>query len=271
MIGIVIPAHNEERHLSACLDAVRAAAVHPALAGEEVRIVVALDACSDGSAAIARRHGVAAIRLQARNVGVARARGAELLLRAGARWLAFTDADTVVSPDWLAQQLLLGAEAVCGTVAVESWEGHAPQVQARFERDYLDRDGHRHIHGANFGISAQTYRRVGGFPPLACHEDVAMVRALQAIGARIAWSARPRVVTSARHCSKARGGFGDTLRGWGGESVQGGRSPTDGVRWRGGSASASSPSVAPEAVCKAGDQWPSAPAPVRLASPAAAG
>ena len=35
--------------------------------------------------------------------------------------------------------------------------------------------------------------------------------ALQASGARIAWSAAPRVTTSARRDAKARGGFGDTL------------------------------------------------------------
>jgi hypothetical protein len=37
---------------------------------------------------------------------------------------------------------------------------------------------------------------------------------LQALGVRIAWSAAPRVVTSARIAGKARGGFGDTLHAW---------------------------------------------------------
>ncbi|HZZ04754.1 MAG TPA: glycosyltransferase family 2 protein, partial [Paraburkholderia sp.] len=30
----------------------------------------------------------------------------------------------------------------------------------------------------------------------------------------IAWSAAPRVITSARTISRARGGFGDTLAAW---------------------------------------------------------
>ncbi|HUD32119.1 MAG TPA: glycosyltransferase family 2 protein, partial [Variovorax sp.] len=67
------------------------------------------------------------------------------------------------------------------------------------------------IHGANLGVSAEAYERVGGFRPLACSEDVALVEALQASGARIAWSAAPRVTTSARADARARGGFGDTL------------------------------------------------------------
>lgn len=214
MIGIVIPAHDEEATLHACLRAARKAARHPQLDGEAVRIAVVLDSCSDASEAIARRHPVDVLPLQARNVGLARHHGAQALIAQGARWLAFTDADTLVAPDWLAAQLDLQAEAVCGTVTPGHWQGHPREVQQRFAREYQDRDGHRHIHGANFGVSAQAYLRAGGFPPLACHEDVELVRALQAAEVRIAWSARVRVVTSTRTHSKARGGFGDTLRQW---------------------------------------------------------
>ena len=53
--------------------------------------------------------------------------------------------------------------------------------------------------------------RAGGFEPLPSSEDVALVRALEAVGARIAWSAAPRVVTSSRHESRAPGGFGASL------------------------------------------------------------
>ena len=212
MIGIVIPAHNEEQYLAACLCAAQVAATHPRLEAEPVRIVVALDACTDASARVAQRHGAVVTHLQARNVGMARAQGARVLLEEGARWLAFTDADSTVWPDWLAAQLALGVDAVCGTVAVHDWSAHAPKVAAHFTQTYQDRDGHRHIHGANFGISAKAYEQVGGFSPLVCHEDVAMVEALIACGLQIAWSAQPRVTTSARTASKAPGGFGDTLR-----------------------------------------------------------
>ncbi|MAF05443.1 MULTISPECIES: glycosyltransferase [unclassified Herbaspirillum] len=217
MIGIVIPAHDEEASLHACLQAVRKAAAHPQLQGEAVSIVVVLDSCSDGSEQIARRHPVTVLPLQVRNVGLARHHGARALIAAGARWLAFTDADTRVAPDWLAAQLALQADAVCGTVSPDHWGDHPPEVQQRFARDYHDEDGHRHIHGANLGVCAQAYLRAGGFPPLACHEDVGLVQALQATDAQIAWSARVRVVTSTRKQSKARGGFGDTLRLWAAE------------------------------------------------------
>lgn len=223
MIGIVIPAHDEERYLDGCLDAARAAAGHRALRGETVTIVVVLDSCTDGSLAIVERHAalcagsgcaIAHLTVAARNVGVTRTAGAEHLLEAGARWLAFTDADTIVSPDWLAEQLRLDVDVVCGTVGVDDWSPHrdnAGALHRHFQRSYTDADGHRHIHGANLGVSASAYRRAGGFEPLACSEDVALVAALERSGARFAWSAAPRVTTSARCDAKARGGFGDTL------------------------------------------------------------
>ncbi len=214
MIGIVVPAHNEEASLARCLAAIREAARDPALAGETVRTIVVLDACTDRSAEIARQCGVETLAIRARNVGIARASGAQRLLEAGVRWLAFTDADSQVSPGWLAAQLSLGADAVCGSISVDDWAAHSQDLRDHFYRTYTDADGHRHIHGANLGVSAHAYLRAGGFAPLACSEDVALVEQLQATGARIAWSAAPRVVTSARYASRARGGFGDTLRAW---------------------------------------------------------
>jgi len=211
MIGIVIPAHNEEEMLADCLRAAHIAAAHPELRGEFVKIVVALDSCTDNSAEIVRGFGSHALTLDVRNVGKARAAGATALLDAGVRWLAFTDADSRVAPDWLVAQLALDAEAVCGPVTVDDWHLHDQLTRDAFYRAYVNADGHRHVHGANLGVSALAYYRAGGFPPLECSEDVALVGLLVAMGARIAWSAAPRVVTSARIASKVRGGFGDTL------------------------------------------------------------
>ncbi|MBG6076247.1 glycosyltransferase family 2 protein [Polaromonas sp. CG_9.11] len=211
MLGIVIPVHNEEAWLASCLQAVVKAAASPKLHRETVHTLVVLDSCTDGSACIAASFGIPTLQVQARNVGIARATGAQRCLEMGVRWLAFTDADTLVSPDWLAEQLDQRSDAVCGTVAVNDWSGHAPHLALRFKASYNDAHGHRHIHGANLGVSAQAYRDAGGFPPLACSEDVALVQALQARGASIAWSAAPRVVTSARKNFRAAGGFGATL------------------------------------------------------------
>ena len=54
-VAVVIPVHNEEDHLDRALAGVEAAAsglrkVHPCM---DVRVLVVLDSCTDGSAAIA--------------------------------------------------------------------------------------------------------------------------------------------------------------------------------------------------------------------------
>ncbi|QOQ77419.1 glycosyltransferase [Pseudomonas poae] len=211
MIGIVIPAHNEERHISACLASIQRAIAHPALAHQQVQLLVVLDACSDETATRVSAMGVATLEVSVRNVGKARALGAERLLEVGAQWLAFTDADTVVPADWLVRQIGFGADAVCGTVEVDSWSEYGESVRSRYLELYQFTENHRHIHGANLGLSADAYRNAGGFQHLVAHEDVQLVADLERIGARIVWTATNPVVTSARRDYKCRGGFGEYL------------------------------------------------------------
>ncbi|SAK39576.1 Glycosyl transferase family 2 [Caballeronia glebae] len=211
MLAIVIPAHNEAAHIGACVAAARRAADHHQLLGEAARVIVVADSCSDETADIARALGAQVSCIEARNVGIARAHGAQEALALGARWLAFTDADTTVAEDWLVRQLDCCADAVCGVIGVHDWSPHIGAVREHFGRTYTDADGHRHIHGANMGVSAQAYVRAGGFAPLESSEDVALVEALMATGARIEWSASPRVLTSVRTDFRAKKGFGATL------------------------------------------------------------
>jgi glycosyltransferase involved in cell wall biosynthesis len=211
LIAVIVPAHNEEERIAACLQSLLLACACPVLKGEQVLIVVVLDSCTDRTGDLARELGATTQTCRARNVGHARALGAQFALDLGARWLAFTDADTVVAANWLSVQLTLGSDAVCGTIAVEDWEGYGDRMRRHFQATYTDADDHRHVHGANLGVSAEAYRLAGGFPPLASSEDIALVEALRDSGAWICWSAAPRVVTSARGTFRAVGGFGATL------------------------------------------------------------
>lgn len=212
LIAAVVPAHNEQDLIGACLKSLLVASRCPRLAGETALLVVVADACSDATEAIARQLGAVIVSVDCRNVGMARRAGARVALRAGARWLAFTDADSTVAPDWFAAQLALDADAVCGTVSVAEWGTYGLRMRIRYRAGYTDADGHRHIHGANLGVNSGAYHRAGGFPPLASSEDVALVEALRTSGASIAWSAAPRVMTSARRNFRAPGGFGATLQ-----------------------------------------------------------
>ncbi|QXI26313.1 glycosyltransferase [Pseudomonas vanderleydeniana] len=212
MIAVIVPAHNEAQHLGHCLTALKRAARNLESLGEEVRILVVLDHCTDASHSIAVAHGVSTLSINARNVGLARRSGAAMMLEQGARWLACTDADSCVPPDWLLCQLAFRADAVCGTVHVERWQAHQDaMLRQRYEAHYQPVEGHRHIHGANLGICARAYERAGGFRPLPLDEDVQLVNDLQQSGARIVWTARNSVSTSSRSDCRVHGGFGDFL------------------------------------------------------------
>ena len=99
---MIVPAHNEEAHIGPCVQALMVASKNLALMDEPVVTVVVLDACTDGTARIAQRAGALTVAINARNVGAARALGARMAMGLGARWLAFTDADTVVEPALIA-------------------------------------------------------------------------------------------------------------------------------------------------------------------------
>ena len=226
MIAVIIPAHNEETLMGACLSAVHCATVSPELQGEPVLVVVVADCCGDRTAVVAQSFGAETLLVDFRNVGKSRAAGADFALRAGARWLAFTDADSRVEKEWLAAQLRQACDLVCGTVTIDDWQGYGERMRRHYANTYEDRDGHRHIHGANLGVCAKAYQRVGGFAPLHSSEDVALVNALLASGASVAWSAQPRVVTSARRDFRAPDGFGATLQRVDAQAAEGNAAPS---------------------------------------------
>ncbi len=217
-VGIVVPAHNEQALLPAALRSLRRAASHPALRDLAVHVVPVLDDCSDDSGVLAP----GALEVRSRNVGVARAAGfTEVLRREAGRpadqvWLATTDADTEVPPDWLFQQLVFarqGVDLVAGTVRVEDWSEQPATARRRFGQTYgVPGDGHTHVHGANLGFCAAAYLDAGGIPPLALAEDHALVDAFRGRARRLLATDRIPVVTSARRESRTTGGFADHLR-----------------------------------------------------------
>lgn len=217
-IVVVVPAHNERDRLPGCLASVAAAADQVDV---PVTVVVVLDTCTDRSEDVLTA-SVRALRVSVRNVGAARAAGFIAVAPDpdGQIWLATTDADCVVPPRWLADQVAHHSDAwqgAVGTVAVQ-WQEHSAATRRRYDRLYRlgghqrGEATHGHVHGANLGVRADAYWRVGGFRPLHLGEDVDMVDRLVAAGTPLIWDSDNPVLTSDRRDYRAPGGFGDHLR-----------------------------------------------------------
>ncbi len=154
-------------------------------------------------------------------VGVSRALAAALAMgRCPAPmnrcWLANTDADCDVPETWLCDQLALavqGVEAVAGVVSVDSFAEHLAHVADRFRETYnMFPDGtHPHVHGANLGVRADAYERVGGWRMLYTAEDHCLWNRLRADGRSCRSVARLSVVTSGRRVGRAPDGFAGAL------------------------------------------------------------
>lgn len=210
-IGIVIPAHNEEQFLAACLQSIRQAVQY--IDDDQVDIVVVLDSCTDQSRSIVQAYQVNWIECNYACVGKARDLGIRHLIQQGARWIACTDADTIVEPDWLLRQMQhQPTDAICGIVMLDDLSQLPPEKQQKYLTHYQDSMDHQHIHGANLSFSADAYLQAGGFEPVSCHEDVSLIKKFITQCCKITWSNLVRVTTSSRLNGRAPQGLSDFLK-----------------------------------------------------------
>jgi glycosyltransferase involved in cell wall biosynthesis len=235
-VAVVVPAANEERLIGKCLSSISVARRHlyRSRANIQVRIVVALDDCGDSTAAIAAASGdVQLVTIAAGSVGTARRAGAGAALAgtgpASELWLANTDADCEVPVNWLTSMVneaRLGAHVVLGTVVPGA--GMRPSARAEWASRHHLRDGHPHVHGANFGIRGDAYLALGGWQPLVTGEDADLARRATLTGLlRMSRIAAIPVVTSVRRDGRAPRGFSSYLRAL---DAAGGRGGSDGPR-----------------------------------------
>lgn len=250
-VSVALPARNECETIGATLEALadqRLPEGRP-LDPATFEVVIFANDCTDGTAARVRAFAlerpsfavyVAEARLppDANHIGhVRRAAMNAAVLRlqpAGARGVvASTDADTRVSPEWIAQiaVALRGAEAVGGRVlpaladdVARPSDALAYALEHRYQyavvrlETLLDPVSHdpwpRHGNhqGASFALFARAYTCVGGTPAVPVLEDFALYDALLAAGMRFRHSLRVRVATSGRRSGRVIGGFASHLQ-----------------------------------------------------------
>jgi hypothetical protein len=151
--------------------------------------------------------------------------------------IATTDADTLVSPTWVAatlREVELGAEAVGGRILVAAPERQvmASPVRSRFLRnvgyfalanevatriDPYPGDPwpcHEQFFGASLAITARAYRAVGGLPVLSSGEDAALSQALRRADIEVRHSLAVRVQTSGRLDGRTPAGLAALLASW---------------------------------------------------------
>ena len=163
-VSVVIPAHNEEQYLPACLRALGLQRDAP-----PYQVIVVDNASTDGTADIARQFGACVVTEMRKGVAPARQAGFEA---ARGDIIASTDADTCVTPHWLAhiaahfrEDPTLGG--VYGSVRwydgrlVERWTLRYPFVWTQWLGYHAQRDL---WWGSNFAVRRDAFTQSGGFP-----------------------------------------------------------------------------------------------------------
>lgn len=196
-VCVVVPAHNERRVIAGFVRSLRAE-TYP-----QLRVVLALDRCSDDTASLARaeiagdpRFEIVEIdscpddwagKVHAVHAGVARSRGAQ-----DAQFLLFTDADTVFEPGCIAASLALMRArkldllSILSTLTHDTWFERVVQTAAAFElmRQYpLTRanglkERRAFANGQFMLFGRDAYDAVGGHAAVknALLEDLALAR-----------------------------------------------------------------------------------------------
>ena len=105
VVCVVVPVHDEQELLGRSIAALRHAVAHEAArpGGVRTEVVLVLDGCTDGSAAVARLSPFHVVEVSARGVGAARAVGVDVALAAAFDTEEADGADTADRADGVAQ------------------------------------------------------------------------------------------------------------------------------------------------------------------------
>lgn len=163
-ISVVIPAHNEEAYIAACIESVLA---H--VTADVLEIVVVCNACTDRTAEIAAGYpGVRVVREPRQGTGFARQRGAD---ETTGELIAFLDADTRIHAQWFP----MAFAAFAADASLVSLTGpyrfyDLPPLSNAFMRAWfpvVKLNAYRYygftVIGGNFVVRRSALRQIGGF------------------------------------------------------------------------------------------------------------
>lgn len=164
------------------------------------------------------------------NAGAARRRAVDLTRSDPDSWqpdiIMTTDGDTVPAANWVSEAVaaLSAVDIVAGDIERDTEEPLPSRDRLEaYLRDLHDLRraidplpweagrSHPFVGGANLSFRASVYDQLGGFEPIACHEDKRIVEKARQAGLRVRQSRQVRVVTSSRRVGRAIGGLSDIL------------------------------------------------------------
>lgn len=180
-ISVVIPAYNEEKSLPNTLNSLKK------LDRQPDEILVVDGGSTDGTDKVVQKYDAKVLIVKHRGIGFARSQG---LKAASSEVVAFTDADTIVSQDWLTkiEETLgePGAVGVFGTFRVPNgwwvYRFYVNIIQPVLNQIYYWL-GIPMAPGQNLAFWKSKALEVGGFPEdFKIAEDIEMARRLMKVG-----------------------------------------------------------------------------------------
>jgi glycosyltransferase involved in cell wall biosynthesis len=197
VISVILPALNEELGIEACLRSIARQN-----SSEDYEIIVVDGGSEDSTVSISLEYADKVVKQRSPGIGGARRDGAKI---ASGDKLAFTDADSIVSENWLmtVSSNLENYDASTGPVVYNNPGAKSELIQrwrSLYRLFYLS--SFYYIIGSNMAVSMEIYNKIGGHSNISLLDDYDLSIKLFRNKAKARYDPNQVVYTSPRRAKK---------------------------------------------------------------------